>query len=78
MLISITRRAGGWNKHFPIELGLAWIVILAFIRVTTRAGIMAKPLHYTHALAYVDGWLNQPHVELKVRENVTGLSSGTC
>ena len=47
-----------------IELGLAWIVILAFIRVTTRAGIMAKPLHYTHALAYVDGWLNQPHVEL--------------
>ena len=38
-----------------IELGLAWIVILAFIRVTTRAGIMAKPLHYTHALAYVDG-----------------------
>ena len=47
-----------------VEIGLAWIVILAFIRVTTRAGIMARPLHYTHALAYVDGWLNQPHVEL--------------
>ena len=48
----------------PVEIGLAWIVILAFIRVTTRTGIMAKPLHYTHALAYVDSWLNQPHVEL--------------
>ncbi len=47
-----------------VEIGLAWIVILAFIRVTTRAGIMAKPLHYTQALEYVDGWLNQPHVEM--------------
>ena len=46
------------------EIGLAWIVILAFIRVTTRSGILSKPLHYTNALAYVDGWLKQPHVEL--------------
>lgn len=48
----------------PMEIGLAWIVILAFIRVTTRAGILAKPLHYTQALAWVDSWLNRPQVEL--------------
>lgn len=48
----------------PMEIGLAWIVILAFIRVTTRAGILAKPLHYTQALDWVDSWLNRPQVEL--------------
>ena len=45
-------------------IGLAWIVILAFIRVTTRSGIMARPLHYTQALAYVEAWLNRPQVQL--------------
>ncbi len=48
----------------PVDIGLAWIVALAFIRVTTRAGIMSRPLHPTQALAYVDSWLNQPQVEL--------------
>lgn len=47
-----------------VEIGLAWIVLLAFIRVTTRAGILTKPLHYSAALTYVDGWLKQPQVEL--------------
>ena len=46
------------------EIGFAWIVILAFIRVTTRAGIMARPLHFTHALSYVDGWLSQSNAIL--------------
>lgn len=46
------------------EIGLAWIVILAFIRITTRAGILAKPLHSTQAIAYVETWLNRPQVEL--------------
>jgi hypothetical protein len=46
------------------EVGLAWIVILAFLRITTRAGIMARPLNRGDAIAYVDSWLEQPYVRL--------------
>jgi toxin-antitoxin system PIN domain toxin len=44
-------------------VGLPWIVFLAFIRITTREGIMRRPLAPTAALAYVDAWLQQPCVE---------------
>ena len=43
-------------------VGLAWIVILAFIRITTRAGILRKPLSPERAMEFVDAWLNQPYV----------------
>ena len=43
-------------------VGLPWIVILAFIRVTTRSGIVRSPLLPDQALAFVDSWLRQPHV----------------
>jgi len=43
-------------------VGLPWIVILAFIRVTTRSGIVRSPLPPHQALAFVDSWLGQPHV----------------
>ncbi len=43
-------------------LGLAWIVILAFLRLTTRSGILRNPLPPERAMAYVDGWLAQPYV----------------
>jgi toxin-antitoxin system PIN domain toxin len=46
------------------EVGLPWIVVLAFIRITTRAGILAKPLSCEQALAYIDEWLAQPFVTL--------------
>ena len=32
-------------------VGLAWMVLLAFLRVTTRDGILVRPLHSTAALA---------------------------
>ena len=46
------------------EVGLAWIVILAFIRITTRPGIMTRPLNCNDAISYIDSWLQQPHVQL--------------
>ena len=61
------RKARNWLEQAlsgTTEIGFAWIVILAFIRVTTRAGIMARPLHFTHALSYVDGWLSQSNAIL--------------
>jgi len=45
-------------------VGLAWTVLLAFLRVTTRRGIMEKPLDATAAVAYVDSWLRHPNVEI--------------
>jgi toxin-antitoxin system PIN domain toxin len=44
-------------------VGLPWIVILAFLRITTRAGIMRNPLPPADALAYVDSWFEQPNVK---------------
>jgi toxin-antitoxin system PIN domain toxin len=45
-------------------VGLPWIVILAFIRITTRAGVMRRPLPLPAALAYVQSWMHQPCVEV--------------
>ena len=39
------------------SVGLAWIVILAFLRITTRPGILRRQLTHEDALAYVDEWL---------------------
>lgn len=47
-------------------VGLPWIVILAFIRLTTRPGIMRRPLPLADAIAYVASWLEQPCVETVV------------
>lgn len=46
--------------------GLAWTVVLAFLRVTTRRGILERPLSPSEARAYVDSWLQQPSVEVVV------------
>ena len=48
------------------EVGLAWIVVLAFIRITTRQGIMRDPLSVEAAISYVESWLRQPFVETVV------------
>lgn len=44
------------------RVGLPWIVILAFIRLTTRPGVVRNPLLPDQALAFVDSWLQQPYV----------------
>ena len=45
------------------SVGLPWICLLAFVRITTRRGILARPLDVGQALDYVDSWLDQPFVE---------------
>lgn len=47
-------------------VGLPWISILAFVRITTRRQIFQNPLPIEDAIAYIDGWLAQPPVELVV------------
>jgi len=58
-------QARGWLEGVlssTTAVGLAWLVILAFIRITTRPGILRKPLSPERALEFVDGWLDQPYV----------------
>ncbi len=44
--------------------GLAWVVILAFLRLTTRAGILERPLSPAASLGLVSEWLELPNVEI--------------
>ena len=46
----------------PEYVGLSWVVILAFLRLTTRPGISQHPLSVETALAVLDAWLAQPTV----------------
>lgn len=44
------------------RVGLAWVVLLAFLRITTRPGILRNPLTLGQAADYVTEWLAQPNV----------------
>jgi toxin-antitoxin system PIN domain toxin len=62
---ALHRRARGWLEDTlsgTVAVGLAWPVVLAFLRITTRSGILRRPLKPEAAVAYVDSWLAQPYV----------------
>src|SRR5262245_16783682 len=44
----------------PESLAFDWTVLLAFLRISTRAGIFARPLKIQEAFDVVDDWLAQP------------------
>ena len=41
-------------------VGFAWVVLLAFLRLSTRPGIFSRPLSPAESLDIVDSWLEQP------------------
>ncbi|MEK7316451.1 MAG: type II toxin-antitoxin system VapC family toxin [Candidatus Eisenbacteria bacterium] len=41
-------------------VGFAWIVLLGFLRLTTRAGILRRPLAPEDSTQYIDEWLAHP------------------
>ncbi len=46
------------------ELALTWQVVLAFLRIVTRAGILRRPLDVGEALDLVDRWLGEGRVRI--------------
>ena len=59
-------RARDWLEEAlsgTVTLGLPWVSLLAFLRITTHPGIFERPLHADDAAAFVDRWLDQPFVE---------------
>jgi len=49
-----------FSKDEPVRL--PWVVILAFLRLTTQTAILARPLSLDEAIAIVQTWLNRPNV----------------
>lgn len=45
-------------------VGLPWVCLLAFLRLTTHPGIFARPLRSDQAIGFVESWLGQPFVEV--------------
>ncbi len=46
----------------PETFGLAWPVLLAFLRLSTNARVFEAPLAVDESLDLVDSWLDQPTV----------------
>jgi uncharacterized protein len=42
------------------DVGFAWLVLLAVLRLTTKAAVFARPYRPEEALDVIDGWLAQP------------------
>jgi hypothetical protein len=57
-----------WESALADEepIGLTWIVLIAFLRLTTRPGVFQKPLTADESIALVDEWLTLPNVRLVV------------
>jgi uncharacterized protein len=45
-------------------VGFAWIVLVGFVRLSTRQNVMPTPLALGDALALVDGWLRHPRAKI--------------
>ncbi len=41
-------------------VGLAWVPLLAFVRLTTKVGLFPSPLHADDALRQVSDWCSAP------------------
>ncbi len=56
-------RARAWWEQTIIEdetVGLAWIVLLGYLRLTTRSGLLPRPLSVSQATGVIDEWLEEP------------------
>ena len=59
--------ARGWFETAiskPGNIGLAWMTLLAFVRISTSPRPLEHPLSATEALAIVSGWLEHPSVTI--------------
>ena len=43
-------------------VGMPWVVLTGFVRLTIRPGILARPLSSAEAIQEIQQWLTNPHV----------------
>ncbi len=61
------RKAKKWWENCLSEtetVGLPWVVILGFLRITTNPRIMRMPLAHDQAIGLIDDWLKQDPVRI--------------
>jgi hypothetical protein len=58
-----------WERALSADepVGLAWVVLLGFLRLATNVRVFARPLTSSQALGRVQAWLAHPNIRL-VRE----------
>jgi len=64
---SLHRKARAWwdaKLQGSEGVGLPWVVILGFIRITTHPRILEKPLRPDAATRRIDDWLALPQVHI--------------
>lgn len=57
------RRAHRWLEQElsgSRPVGFAWVVLLAYLRLTTNPKVFAEPLDAAEAVDIIEGWLAQP------------------
>jgi hypothetical protein len=60
-------KAKVWLENSLVEaepMGFSWVVILAFLRLTTRTGLFQKPFTPERAFNLVEEWLELPSVRI--------------
>lgn len=63
----VHRPARRWwegRMNAPGPVGLAWAVILGYVRITTHRGILTRPLPVGRACEHARSWLAQPQVTI--------------
>lgn len=45
-------------------IGLAWVTLLGFIRISTHRGILSNPMVPEEACARIEEWLELPHIHI--------------
>lgn len=45
-------------------IGLSWVVLLAFVRLSTKREIFARPLELAEAMAQVQDWMSAPGAQV--------------
>ncbi len=61
------RRAALWlGEAFDAEpgVGLTWLALIGFIRLSTQPAILPKPLSIADATGIVDEWMSHPRARL--------------
>ncbi len=55
-----------WDEQLAgtTGVGLAWITILGFVRITTHPRVLERPLRVVDAMNRVGSWLALPHVHI--------------
>ena len=48
----------------PEGAGFVWLVLIGFVRIATRKGVLTHPLPTPDALSVLDEWVNHPKAQI--------------